>query len=270
MPRKDLTGTVSVLTGAAGGIGFEMARQFASMGSDIILSDMQASALEKAAESLRKEYNNVRVESVVVDVTKQADNAKLLDAAKKFGKPIGVLALNAGISAGGRLEFVPMEEGWKRLFEVNIFGVVRGFNLFLPVLVSQGRASHVILTGSSNSFATNEDGMDGPYVATKHALLGVAKSYRNYLKTKGVSVQLLAPKLTDTAFPRSSVGWGAKGPKVSKDRHVPKELADTPEQVARMMANNLGGPLVISAEPDLRDRLIQFAKEDVLGTDPKL
>lgn len=256
-------GTTAVVTGGAAGIGLACAHEFAALGCDILLADLDPAKLDEARQSLLA--RGIRAETIICDVTKDADARALLEKAKAMGR-VSILMLNAGVSAGGRLELIPVEE-WKRLFEVNVFGVVRGLNAFIPVL---DRGSHVIVTGSNASLFATPDGMDGPYSSSKHAVLGLVKAFRNYLAPRGVSVQMLAPRLTDTAFPRSSVGWGAKGPRVWKDRVVPKDEADTPEDVARIMVSQLGEKLVVCAEGDASKKLKRFAEEDVIGIDPKL
>ncbi|KAI9011838.1 short chain dehydrogenase family protein [Hyaloraphidium curvatum] len=258
-----LANTVAVVTGGANGIGLACAREYALLGADIVLGDVDAAALAKAKESLLS--TGRRVDTVVCDVTSDADNARLAEAALRLG-PVGVLMLNAGISSGGRLELVPTAQ-WEKLLAVNVLGVVRGLSAFFPHLKP---GAHVVITGSSSSFDCAPDGMDAPYVSSKHAVLGLVKGYAAYLSRRGVGVQMLAPKMTDTAFPRSTVAWGARGPRVAKDREVPAD-ADTAEEVARIMARNLGnGRMVVSADPGLPGKLETFARENITAVNPKL
>lgn len=127
-------------------------------------------------------------------------------------------------------------------------------------------------TGSTNSFYGSEGGMDAPYVASKHAVLGICKTYATYLKPKGITVQMLAPRLTDTAFPRISTSWGRAGARVRGELppHQDGEM-DTAEEVAGLLMKHLGkGPLIICADPKLKEKLGAFADKDVVATSAKL
>jgi NAD(P)-dependent dehydrogenase (short-subunit alcohol dehydrogenase family) len=248
---------VECLQGASG-IGLACARGFARLGADLVLGDVSDDALAAAATELASE--RCRVATVHCDVRVDADNAALRDAATALG-PIGVVMLNAGISSGGALEHIPIAQ-WDDLFAVNVIGVARGLQAFMPVLMAQEQPAHVVITGSSASFFGSDLGVDAPYVASKHALLGMARAYRSYLARHGVTVQLLAPRMTDTAFPRSSIAWSRRGSFVTTDRDIGE--ADTAEQVASKLAEQLGsGPLVVALDPATADRLADFARTEI-------
>ncbi|KAI9002442.1 short chain dehydrogenase family protein [Hyaloraphidium curvatum] len=260
-----LANTVAVITGSASGIGLASAREFARLGADLVLGDLDAAALSAAKDSLLSSFPYRRVQAVVCDVSSDAGNAALAAAAVELGGKVSILMLNAGVGVAGRLELIPAAE-WERTFAVNVLGTVRGLAAFMPLL-SEG--SRVVVTGSSASFTAGQDGSDAPYTASKHALLGLVKSYANYLGRKGVSVQLLAPKLTDTGFLTKGAVWTSDGRK--NTRVAVPEGTDTAEQVARMMVRNLGnGKLVISADPGLPEAVARFAREQIAAVDPKL
>jgi NAD(P)-dependent dehydrogenase (short-subunit alcohol dehydrogenase family) len=257
MTAKRFAGRVAVVTGGANGIGFAAAERFAAEGASIVLADLDAATVGHAATSLA-ERHSVPTLGLRHDVRSNADTEELLSASTELG-PIGILMLNAGVSAGGRLEHVPITE-WQRLFEINVISVARGLNAFLPTLISQNAPAHVVITGSSASFFGSETGMDAPYAATKSALLGLSRTYRSYLAPSGVSVQMLAPRMTDTAFPRNAVAWGKRGPQSMADRDIGP--SDTVDQVADALLAHLGGELpVIALDPETPDKLISWAEQ---------
>jgi len=139
-----------------------------------------------------------------------------------------------------------------------VLGVVRGLHAFLPHLLERG-SGHIVVTSSQLGLYVS-DGLAGPYVASKFALVGLTRSLAIYLRPKGIGVTLLAPRLTDTAFPRSTVAWGARGPRVRSDREVAG--ADTPETVAAMLVGGLRADrFLVCADPDMAARLTAFAED---------
>jgi NADP-dependent 3-hydroxy acid dehydrogenase YdfG len=140
---SNFKGTVAVVTGSAGGIGLACAVEFAKLGCHLLLADISAGNLATAADRVRA--LGTRVETIVCDVTSDNDTEKLLEAANKMGR-VSILHLNAGIAAGGRLELIPLDE-WRRLLDVNVFGVVRGLQAFVPSMVSAQAPAHIIITG---------------------------------------------------------------------------------------------------------------------------
>ncbi len=254
----EVAGTVAVVTGGANGIGLASARAFAAAGADILLADVDQQSLESAREELSETATTI--ETIGFDARSDDDAEALVSAAARIG-PIGVLMLNAGVSSGGVLEHVPISQ-WQDLFDVNVFGVVRCLNAFIPTLVEQKRRTHVIVTGSSVSFTGSGSGVDAPYVASKHALVGLARTYRSYLARHDIGVQLLAPRMTDTAFPLSSVAWTSDGSFITSDRDI--GTADTPEEVATALIDHLGmDQLVIALEPRTGEILHEFADTEV-------
>ena len=220
---------LAVVTGGANGIGLACARRFGERGARLLLADRDLVALESAAGLLRAEGHDTI--TLRCDVTSDDDMNHLAEFAFERG-PIGMLMLNAGVSAGGRLELIPAAE-WLRLYDVNVGGVVRGLNAFSPRFVETATPARIVVTGSSASFDVDDRGVDAPYAATKHALLAVTRAYSNYLTPYGIDVRMLAPRLTDTAFPRSSTVWTRRGTLTSADRIV--EHADSADDVARAL-----------------------------------
>ncbi len=248
-PAPDLRGRVAVVTGGASGIGFAAARRFAAAGAEVVIADLDWEAIERAAD----EIGGI---GVVCDVRRDDDTERLADLATEIG-PIGVVMANAGVAAGGRFESVPIDE-WHRLLDVNVMGIVRTVTPFVDTLRAQG-GGHVVITGSSASLFGDPSGMSTPYMTTKHALLGLARGLATSLAVDGVDVHLLAPRLTDTAFPRSAAVWGRRGRTVSTDQ--PVDGADTPEQVVdALLAGIVNREFLISLTPDTSRLLHDFAE----------
>ena len=244
-----LSGRVAVVTGGANGIGLAAAKRFKALGATVLIGDVQDDALAVAG----KENG---FETLRCDVSQEADLAQLADKAKSLG-PIGVVMANAGVALGGKMEHIPLSE-WQRVLDINVVGVVRTFQPFLETLMDQ-KSGHIIVTGSSASLRSDPSGMNAPYATTKTALIGMTRALHNYLKPHDVSVHLLAPRMTDTAFPRKALGWGRKGSRVAGDYDI--GVNDTPDQVADALIKGMeAGDYLISLLPETKDVLRDFAE----------
>ena len=244
-----LSGRVAVVTGGANGIGLAAAKQFKALGARVLIGDIQENALEAAGTENGFETQRC-------DVSKDDDLVKLAETAQGLG-PIGVVMANAGVALGGRVEHVPLSE-WQRVLDINVVGVVRTFQPFLPGLMAQ-KSGHVVVTGSSAGLRSDTTGMNCPYATSKTALIGMTRGLHHYLAPHHVSVHLLAPRMTDTAFPHNAIGWGRKGSRVAGDFDIGEH--DTPDQVAEALIKGMSaGDYLISLMPETKDILRDFAE----------
>jgi short-subunit dehydrogenase len=190
-------------------------------------------------------------------VTRDQVIAKLADAARRHGRAVTVVVANAGVAVGGQFEHIPAAE-WQRILEVNVIGVVRTINAFLPGMLD--RADGVVAITSSVQGLISESPTMTPYVTTKAALVGLARSLASYTRPRGVNTVLLCPSLTRTAFPNSARMWGPAGA-ATRSMNLP-DWADTPEQVAELLIATLrADTFLASAVADLADRLHAWASD---------
>src|SRR4051794_9173556 len=138
-------GRVAVVTGAASGIGLGLARRFAAEGMRVVMADVEAPALEAAADEVGRD--GAEVLPVVTDVSDAGSVADLRDAALHAFGAVHLLCNNAGVGGSeGPVWEVPLG-GLEWVFGVNLWGVVHGVRAFLPVLLEQ-EAGHVVNTSS--------------------------------------------------------------------------------------------------------------------------
>jgi NAD(P)-dependent dehydrogenase (short-subunit alcohol dehydrogenase family) len=179
----DLAGESAVVTGAASGIGFALARRLSGMGARVSLADVNGSAVEAAACELGQT-------PVKVDVASWLDNVKL---AGVVGAP-RVLCLNAGlaIQQADPVWETPPEE-WARVVATNLGGVVNGLRAFVPGMLADHRPHSILITGSLAGLLSWPGG--GAYGASKHAVSALAEQTALALIGSQVSVTLLCPAL---------------------------------------------------------------------------
>ena len=137
---KDLSDKVAVVTGAGSGIGRGIARALARAGMRVVASDVEAETAEATAEELRK--SGARAIGVRTDVSSRAELTALRDAALAEFGAVHVVCNNAGIYIGGGVLEIA-ESDWNWTLAVNVMGVVRGCQVFGPLLVQQGEGHFI-------------------------------------------------------------------------------------------------------------------------------
>ena len=193
----------AVITGAGSGFGLETARLAARRGMNLVLVDVQADALDKAAS----EFKDVEVLARVVDVAKADPMQALADAVQqRFGAPHFVFN-NAGVGSGGLIWENSLSD-WEWVMGVNVMGVVHGVRLFTPMMLAAAKADpgysgHIVNTASMAGML-NPPNM-GVYNVSKHAVVSLSETlYQDLsLVTDQVHASVLCPFFVPTGINQS-------------------------------------------------------------------
>jgi len=185
-------GQVAVVTGAASGIGLELTRTLLARGLSLVMVDVEGPALEGALSGLGAGADSVL--ATTADVTSSAAlTAVAQQTLRRFGR-VDVVCNNAGV-VGPRLPaWEQSEDDYRWVLEVNLGGVINGLRAFVPHLVARN-SGHVLNTASIAALTTIRGGGNGPYAASKHAVLGLSEVLREELAlaAPGVGVSVLCP-----------------------------------------------------------------------------
>ncbi|WP_156298390.1 SDR family oxidoreductase [Mycobacterium paragordonae] len=248
-----LNGAVAVLTGAGSGIGRATAVEFAQRGARVVVSDLSADRVTEVVEQVTALGRSAI--GLPVDVTVESDLENLRDTAlERFGR-IDVVMNNVGVLAVGAPETLP-DEAWTRTIDVNLFSIARSNRVFLPGLIAQG-SGHVINTASASGLLAY--GFDRlPYVASKHAIVGLSEALAAYLGPKGVGVSCLCPSGVITNILEGITVYGDAAP----TPRAPAHQIVAAEDVGNLTADAVetGRFLVVTA-PEVHDALMRRATD---------
>jgi 3-oxoacyl-[acyl-carrier protein] reductase len=226
MSASRLLNKVSLITGAAQGIGLATALKFAAEGAIVIICDRSQAGVDDAVAQCQAQ--GVQAAGFVVDVTdRPAVDAVVASVLVKFGR-IDVLVNNAGITQDARLQKMSIEQ-FDKVIDVNLRGVFHCSQAVADAMVAQG--SGVILNASSVVGIYGNFGQTN-YAASKFGVIGFTKTWSRELGPKGIRVNAVAPGFVNTPM------VAAMPEKVRQDLEakVPLKRLGKPEEIANVYA----------------------------------
>jgi short-subunit dehydrogenase len=185
---------LALVTGASSGIGYELARQFAANGFDLVVAAEDAE-LQTAAATLRDD--GAQVTAVRTDLATAAGVDELYDAVRAAGQPLAAAALNAGVGAGGAFATDTELADELRLVDLNVRGTVHLAKHVVRDMVARDEG-RILFT--SSIAATMPGAFQAVYNASKSFVQSFALALREELKDSGVTITSLMPGPTDTEF----------------------------------------------------------------------
>lgn len=218
-----LKGKVAFVTGAARGIGREIAATFAREGAAVAIADLDRQAADAAAAELAAA--GARTLGVVVDVTSESEvEAAVKDTVKAFGG-VDILVSNAGIQIVHPVEEFGFAE-WRRMIAIHLDGAFLTTRACLRHMYASGRGGSIIYMGSVHSKEASL--LKAPYVAAKHALIGLAKVVAKEGAAHNVRANVICPGFVRTALVDRQIPEQARTLGISEEDVVKKiMLKDT-------------------------------------------
>ena len=187
-----LAGRVAVITGAARGIGYQIALRLGREGMRVVIADLDAPRLAEAERELHAQ--GVQAVAIPVDVSDFADIDRLPRIALSAFGAIDVVCLNAGVNATHVPTWEIGLEDWDWILKPNVWGVLNGIRAFVPRMLALERdgatGGHIVITSSNGALRMRAS--SGPYPTTKRFVFSAAESLYHDLKQAGSELRVSA------------------------------------------------------------------------------
>jgi len=204
-PAKRLEGKSAIVTGAASGIGREIARIYAREGAQVAIADLNTEAADATAAEIRAAGG--KAIGVTMDVTsEEAVNAGVDATIAAFGG-VDILVSNAGIQIVHPIEEFSYAD-WKRMMAIHVDGAFLTTRACIPHMYKSGRGGSIIYMGSVHSKEASV--LKAPYVTAKHGLIGLAKVVAKEGGPHGVRVNVICPGFVRTPLVEKQIPEQAK------------------------------------------------------------
>jgi NAD(P)-dependent dehydrogenase (short-subunit alcohol dehydrogenase family) len=180
---KDFRDKVAVITGAASGIGYGIAERCAKESMKVVLAGINPENLRQAQKRL--EPIGATTLCVRADVSRLEDIEALADKTLQAFGALHLLVNNAGVSAGGSVWESTLAD-WQWVIGVNLWGVIYGLQVFVPIMLAQDTECHIVNTSSMAGLLPSFP--SAPYQVTKHAIVALTENLHHSLAQQGAKV----------------------------------------------------------------------------------
>ncbi|OJW54012.1 MAG: 3-hydroxybutyrate dehydrogenase [Alphaproteobacteria bacterium 41-28] len=240
-----LKGKVAIVTGAASGIGKEIAEKFAYEGAKVVIADLDGNKAEIAAKALQK--SNHEAMAVEMDVTKEEQvEAGVAKAISAYGG-VDILVSDAGTQFISSIVDLPFDE-WKRLLATHLDGAFLTTRACLKNMYKRGKGGSIIYMGSVHSKEASP--LKAPYVTAKHGLIGLCEVVAKEGAEHKVRANVICPGYVHTSLVEKQI------PNEAKDLGISEE--DVIKKV--MLKDTVDGEFTTTA--DVADVALFFASFD--------
>lgn len=192
---NNFTDKVAVITGAASGIGRSIAERCIQEGMKVVLADVEQPALDQAEQELKAK--GAAVMAVKTDVSNVEDMEALAEKTLAAFGAVHLLFNNAGVGTGSTAWESSLAD-WQWVIGVNLWGVIYGIHVFVPIMLAQDTECYIVNTASIAGLLP--DHPSAPYLVTKHAVVALTEHLYHSLAEKytKVKVSVLCPGWVDT------------------------------------------------------------------------
>ena len=210
-----LEGKVAFITGAASGIGKEIALEFAREGARIAIADLNKQAADAAAAEI--EQTGARAIGLAEDVTDEAQVEAAVQATIKTFGNIDILISNAGIQIVHPIEEFSFAD-WKKMLAIHLDGAFLTTRACFRQMVASNKGGSIIYMGSVHSKEASV--LKAPYVTAKHGLIGLAKTVAKEGAAHNIRANVICPGFVRTPLVAKQIPEQAKTLGISEDEVI--------------------------------------------------
>ena len=225
-------GKTAIVTGGGSGIGEALSLELARRGAQVIIADINGEDARRVATAITASGGHAT--ATTVDVAREQDVRHLVQGTASGYGHLDYLFNNAGIGLGGDARDLTADH-WRRVLDVDLYGVLHGVLAAYPIMARQG-SGHIVNTSSAAAFFP--DPGNAPYCTAKHAVVGLSLSLRLEGADLGVKVSCVCP-----GFVRTNIYQNADVVNMNLPADLPREqLAGAP---AKMMTAARAAQLIL-------------------------
>ncbi len=210
---------VAIVTGAASGIGLEIARAYAREGAKIAIADLKQDAAEAAAKEIKSAGGQAI--AVAMDVTNEAQVDAGVEATVKALGGVDVLVSNAGIQIISPVQDLSLSD-WRKMLAIHLDGAFLTTRACLRHMYKSGRGGSIIYMGSVHSKEASP--LKSAYVTAKHGLLGLARVIAKEGAAHGVRANVICPGFVRTPLVEKQIPEQAKVLGISEQEVVERVM----------------------------------------------
>jgi 3-hydroxybutyrate dehydrogenase len=210
-----LQNKVCIVTGAASGIGKEIAFTYAREGGKVVIADMNLAAAQATADEIKQAGGSAM--AVSMDVTSEDQvNAAVAAVVEAWGG-VDVLVSNAGIQIVHPIEDFPFAD-WKKMLAIHLDGAFLTTKACVPHMKASGRGGSIIYMGSVHSKEASV--LKSAYVTAKHGLIGLCKTVAKEGGKAGIRANVICPGFVRTPLVDKQIPEQAKALGISEDEVI--------------------------------------------------
>ena len=210
---------VCIVTGAASGIGREIAMTYAREGGKVVIADLSLEAAQATADSITQ-AGGVAM-AVAMDVTNEDQvNAGVAAVVAAYGG-VDVLVSNAGIQIVHPIESYPFAD-WKKMLAIHLDGAFLTTRACMPHMQASGKGGSIIYMGSVHSKEASV--LKSAYVTAKHGLIGLCKTVSKEGGKFGIRANVICPGFVRTPLVEKQIPEQAAALGISEDDVIKKVM----------------------------------------------
>ena len=214
-----LQNKVCIVTGAASGIGKEIAFTYAREGGKVVIADLNKAAAQAAADEIKKAGGTAM--AVAMDVTSEEQvNAAVAEVVAAYGG-VDVLVSNAGIQIVHPVEEFPFAD-WKKMLAIHLDGAFLTTKACLPHMQKSGKGGSIIYMGSVHSKEASV--LKSAYVTAKHGLIGLCKTVAKEGGMHNIRANVICPGFVRTPLVEKQIPEQAKALGISEADVIKKVM----------------------------------------------